>query len=208
MFSMMERTGIDMNIGIIAAVASGIAVGLFLFPQQLVQHIGDIIDLGLCALLFFVGIDIGRNKDIINQIKACGLRILLVPAMIALGSITGSIAGGFLLGLPLNESGAIGAGFGWYSLSAIILSDYSAEIGAVAFITNVCRELFALMAIPFIAKYIGKLESIAPAGATAMDTSLPIVSRSTDSRTAVVSFITGVVLSMLVPVLVPIMISL
>ena len=197
-----------MNTGIIAAVASGIVLGLFLFPEQLVQYIGIVIDMGLCALLFFVGIDIGRNKDIINQIKACGFRMLLVPMMIALGSITGSMAGGFLIGLPFNESGAVGAGLGWYSLSAIILSDYSAEIGAVAFITNVCRELFALMAIPFIARYIGKLESIAPAGATAMDTSLPVVSRATDSRTAVVSFISGVVLSLLVPVLVPLMIAL
>ena len=197
-----------MNAGIIAAVASGIAIGLFLFPENLVQYIGTIIELGLCALLFFVGIDIGRNKDIINQIKACGFRILIIPVMIALGSITGSIAGGFLLGLPFNESGAIGAGMGWYSLSAIILSDYSAETGAVAFITNVCREIFALMTIPFIAKYIGRLESIAPAGATAMDTSLPIIAGSTDSRTAVVSFITGVVLSLLVPVMVPLMIAL
>lgn len=197
-----------MNSWIIAAVASGIAIGLFLFPQSLVQHIGVIIELGLCALLFFVGIDIGRNKDIINQIKSCGFRILIIPIMIALGSIIGSIAGGFLIGLPFNESGAIGAGMGWYSLSAIILSDYSAETGAVAFITNVCREIFALMSIPFIAKYIGKLESIAPAGATAMDTSLAVVAGATDSRTAVVSFITGVVLSLLVPVMVPLMISL
>jgi uncharacterized membrane protein YbjE (DUF340 family) len=185
-----------MNAGIIAAVASGIIVGLFIFPPQFVQYIGIIIDLGLCTLLFFVGIDIGRNKDIINQIKACGF------------SIIGSIAGGFIIGLPFNEAGAIGAGFGWYSLSAIILSDYSVETGALAFITNVFREVFALMAIPFIAKYIGKLESIAPAGATAMDTSLAVVARATDSRTAVVSFITGVVLSLLVPVLVPLLISL
>lgn len=197
-----------MNVGIIGAVTLGIVVGLFLYPQHMVQYIGLIIDFGLCALLFFVGIDIGRNKDIINQIKSCGFRILLIPLMIALGSIVGSIVGGFIIGLPANESGAIGAGFGWYSLSAIILSDYSAETGAVAFITNVCREIFALMAIPLIAKYIGKLESIAPAGATAMDTSLPVISRSTDSKTAVVSFITGVVLSLLVPVLVPLMISL
>ena len=64
------------------------------------------------------------------------------------------------------------------------------------------------MTIPFIAKYIGRLESIAPAGATAMDTSLPIIAGATDSRTAVVSFITGVVLSLLVPVMVPLMIAL
>lgn len=208
MYSEIERTLNDMNIGIIAAVASGIIVGLFLFPSQLVQYLGIIIDLGLCALLFFVGIDIGRNKGIVNQIKACGYRILLIPIMIALGSIIGSAAGGFIIGLPFNESGAIGAGFGWYSLSAIILSDYSTEVGALAFITNVCREVFALMAIPIIAKYVGKLESIAPAGATAMDTSLAVVSGATDSGTAVISFITGVVLSLLVPVLVPLLISL
>lgn len=208
MYSREERTVSDMNTGIIAAVVLGIVTGLFIFPQHLVQYIGILIDIGLCALLLFVGIDIGRNKDIVRQIKSCGFRILIIPIMIALGSIIGSIAGGFLMGLPVNESGAIGAGLGWYSLSAIILADYSAEISAVAFITNVCRELFALMTIPFIAKYVGKLESIAPAGATAMDTSLPVVSRATDSKTAVVSFITGVVLSLLVPILVPIMISL
>jgi len=197
-----------MNLGIILAVLSGILFGLFIFPQFLVQYIGLIIDLGLCLLLFFVGIDIGRNKEVINQIKESGFRILLVPIMVALGSIIGSIVGGFIIGLPANESGAIGAGFGWYSLSAILLSKYSAETGAVAFITNVCREIIALMAIPYIAKYIGKLESIAPAGATAMDTTLPVISKSTDGNTAIVSFITGVILSMLVPILVPFIISL
>ncbi|MGE5631336.1 MAG: lysine exporter LysO family protein [Caulobacteraceae bacterium] len=196
-----------MNLAIISAVVVGILSGLFAYPDFLIKYIGITIDLGLCALLFLVGIDIGRNKDIIKQIKESGLRILLVPVMVALGSIIGSIAGGFTLGLPVNESGAIGAGLGWYSLSAIILSKYSPEIGAVAFITNVCREIFALMAIPYIAKYIGKLESIAPAGATAMDTSLPVISRATDGKTAIVSFITGVVLSLLVPVLVPLMIA-
>jgi uncharacterized membrane protein YbjE (DUF340 family) len=126
---------------------------------------------------------------------------------VALGSIAGSVLGGFVLGLPINESSAIGAGFGWYSLSAIVLSKYSAEVGALAFITNVCREVFALVSIPYIARYIGKLEAIAPAGATAMDTSLPIISKATDANTAVISFITGVVLSTLVPILVPILIS-
>ncbi len=197
-----------MNIGIILSVILGIFFGLFLFPQSLVQHIGIIIDLGLCILLFFVGIDIGRNKDVVNQIKESGLKILLIPIMVAVGSIVGGIIGGFILGLPPNESGAIGAGFGWYSLSAILLSKYSAETGAIAFITNVWREIIALMIIPYIAKYIGKLESIAPAGATAMDTTLPIISKVTDGKTALIAFVTGVVLTILVPIIVPIIISL
>lgn len=197
-----------MSLSIILSVVIGILAGLFIFPEVFAQHIGLVIDLGLCMLLFFVGMDIGRNKEIFKQIKSNGYKILLVPLGVALGSITGSVLGGFALGLPVNESAAIGAGFGWYSLSAIELSKYSVETGALAFITNVCREVIALISIPYIAKYIGKLEAIAPAGATAMDTSLPVISRSTDANTAVVSFITGVVLSTLVPILVPILITL
>lgn len=196
-----------MSFSIILTVIAGILSGLFIFPDAFAKHIGLIIDIGLCLLLFFVGMDIGRNKEILNQIKSKGYKILLIPFGVAVGSIVGSILGGFALGLPINESSAIGAGFGWYSLSAIVLSKYSAEIGALAFITNVCREVIALISIPYIAKYIGKLEAIAPAGATAMDTSLPIISKATDGNTAVISFITGVVLSTLVPILVPILIS-
>jgi uncharacterized membrane protein YbjE (DUF340 family) len=196
-----------MSFSIILAVVAGIISGLFIFPDTFAVHIGLIIDIGLCLLLFFVGMDIGRNKEILNQIKSNGYKILLIPCGVALGSIIGSILGGFALGLPINESSAIGAGFGWYSLSAIELSKYSAETGALAFITNVCREVFALVSIPYIAKYIGRFEAIAPAGATAMDTSLPVIAKATDANTAIVSFITGVVLSTLVPILVPLLIS-
>jgi uncharacterized membrane protein YbjE (DUF340 family) len=196
-----------MSLSIILTVVAGILSGLFIFPNVFAEHIGLIIDIGLCLLLFFVGMDIGRNKEIISQIKSKGYKILLIPFGVALGSIVGSVLGGFVIGLPINESSAIGAGFGWYTLSAIILSKYSVEVGALAFITNVCREVIALVSIPYIAKYIGKLEAIAPAGATAMDTSLPVTSKATDGNTAVISFITGVVLSTLVPILVPILIS-
>lgn len=196
-----------MSFSILAAVAIGILSGLFIFPDAFAQHIAIVIDIGLCLLLFFVGIDIGRNKEILNQIKSIGYKILLVPISIALGSIVGSILGGFVLGLPVNESGAIGAGFGWYSLSAIELSKYRVETGALAFITNVCREVIALISIPYIARYIGKLEAIAPGGATTMDTSLPVIAKATDANTAVVAFISGVTLSTLVPILVPIIIS-
>ncbi|MFZ5351152.1 MAG: lysine exporter LysO family protein [Bacillota bacterium] len=196
-----------MSINIIIAVIAGLGFGLFIFPVELSEYIGIIIDFGLCLLLFFVGMDIGRNKDVLKQIKINGVKVLLVPLMVALGSITGSVAAGFIVGLPVNESSAIGAGFGWYSLSAIELAKYNAQTSALAFITNVCREIIALMSIPYIAKYIGKFESIAPAGATAMDTSLPVISRATDGNTAVISFITGVVLSLLVPILVPLFIA-
>jgi len=192
-----------MTIKILLAVGFGILFGLFIFPVSLATYMGTFISVGLCILLFFVGIDIGRQENIIKKIKELGLKVLLVPLMVAVGSIVGAIFGGTMLGLPLNEAGAIGSGFGWYSLSAIELAKHSAQLGTLAFITNVMREIIAIITIPLVAKYIGKLESIAPGGATAMDTTLPIISKATDGNIAVISFITGVSLSLLVPILVP-----
>ncbi len=192
-----------MTVKILLAVGFGVLFGLFIFPANMAAYMGTFISVGLCILLFFVGIDIGRQENIVEKIKELGLKVLLVPLMVALGSIVGAMLGGVLLGIPLNHAGAIGAGFGWYSLSAIELAKHSAQLGTLAFITNVSREIIAIITIPLIAKYIGKLESIAPAGATAMDTTLPIISKATDGNVAVISFITGVTLSLLVPILVP-----
>lgn len=192
-----------MSIFILLTVAFGILSGIFIFPERLGESMDFWITFGLCLLLFFVGIDIGSNRGILGKIRRIGFKVFLVPLMVGIGSILGTSLAGLLMGLDLTESAAIGAGFGWYSLSAIELSKHSAYLGTLAFVTNISREVIALISIPFIAKYIGKLEAIAPAGATAMDTVLPVISRSTNAHIAIISFITGVVLSALVPILVP-----
>lgn len=197
-----------MSYSIIVVIVLGIIFGHFVLPSSFFSYTDWVIDLGLCFLLFLVGIEIGLNRNSLVKVKKIGFKLLLVPAMIMLGSILGSMIGGIAIGLPYNEAGAVGAGFGWYSLSSVILSNYSTELGALAFISNVIRELIAFISIPFIAKYIGDLESIAPAGATAMDTSLPIITKSTNSSISIIAFVTGVILSAAVPVLVPILINL
>lgn len=137
-----------------------------------------------------------------------GFKILLVPMAIIIGSIVGGIAGGVLLKMPFNEAGAVGSGMGWYTLSSMLLANYSTELSALAFLSNVIREIIALISIPLIAKYVGNLEAIAPGGATTMDTSLPVVSASTNSETAIVAFISGVICTMSVPVILPIILKL
>ncbi|MBS4540034.1 lysine exporter LysO family protein [Clostridium sp. D2Q-11] len=196
-----------MSVRIILSVLGGILLGYYFSPEYILTNTDIIIDIGLCILLFFVGIDIGKNKEVLSRIKKMGFKILLIPLMIIIGSITGSMLAGLIIDLPINESGAVGAGLGWYTLSAMMLANYSSELSTLAFLTNVVREIIALITIPLIAKYIGDLESIAPAGATAMDTALPMISRSTNPKTAIISFITGVILSTSVPILVPIIIN-
>lgn len=197
-----------MSFKIILAVAAGIGVGYFILPSEVLQYTDYILDIGLCLLLFFVGIDIGKNKEVLEKIRKIGFRVLLIPTMIIIGSIFGSVLAGFILGMPVNEAGAVGAGLGWYSLSAMMLATYSSKLSALAFISNVTREIIALLTIPFIAKYLGDIESIAPAGATSMDTSLPLIAKSTNPQTAIISFISGVIVSTAVPVLVSVIIKL
>lgn len=203
-----------MTISLIISVVTGICLGIGLNVSGILQDhhglmelTGILMDIGLCGLLFLIGIDIGKQKTVLKEIKEMGFKILWVPAMIALGSISGAVLVGFFLKMPINESAAVGAGFGWYSLSAVILADYSDSLSAIAFLSNVVREILAILVIPFIAKYIGKVESVAPSGATAMDTTLPVIAKYTDSQTAIVAFVSGSVLSMMVPFLVPLIIN-
>jgi len=193
---------------ILGAVAAGVALGFFLLPGWVLDYTDLIIDIGLMLLLFFVGIDIGMNRSVFGRIRNMGLKIILLPIMIIMGSILGAAIAGTLLGMPFNESGAVGAGLGWYTLSSILMANYSNELSTLAFIANVVREVMAFIIIPLVAKKIGFLEAISPAGATAMDTGLPIISRATDSETAILAFITGAICTFSVPIIVPLILNL
>ena len=197
-----------MSLKIFLSVILGTITGYFLLPGTMASNMGIVIDIGLMILLFFVGIDIGKQKDIFEKVKKMGLRILLVPIAIIVGSIVGGIFGAFLLKMPLNEGGAVGSGLGWYSLSStILLADGYVELSALAFLSNVFREVLGLVSIPLIAKYLGKLETVAISGATAMDTSLPVISKYTDAETTIIAFVTGVICTASVPIILPIVLN-
>ena len=76
------------------------------------------------------------------------------------------------------------------------------QVATMAFLSNVFRELLAFAAIPLAARYLGNYAAIAPGGATAMDTTLPVILKSTDEATGAVAVITGVLCSALAPLLV------
>ena len=81
-------------------------------------------------------------------------------------------------------------------------------MSAVAFLSNVMREIFSILAIPLVARHIGYVECAALPGAAAMDTVLPVVVGATHERITIYSFTSGVVLSLAVPILVPAIVAL
>jgi uncharacterized membrane protein YbjE (DUF340 family) len=193
---------------ILLVLAVGVLSGLFLIPDSLYNATGILLDIGLCMLLFSVGVDIGSNKDIFKNLKNVGFKLLIVPAATVLGSLFGGILCSMLFKMNLFGSLAVASGFTWYTLSAIIITPVSAELGTIAFLSNVFREIIAFISIPFIAKHIGYLETIAVGGAISMDTGLPIITRNTSQEVVIISFISGIIISLMVPILVPIFVGL
>lgn len=193
---------------ILGSVVMGVVLGLFLLPGWVLDYTDLIIDIGLMLLLFFVGIEIGLNRSVFGRIRNMGLRIVLIPGMIIVGSILGAALAGLILGMPFNEAGAVGAGLGWYTLSSILMANYSTELSTLAFLANVVRELLAFIVIPIVAKKLGFFSAIGPAGATSMDTALPVIAKATDSETAIIAFISGAICTFSVPILVPLILNL
>lgn len=192
---------------ILAALALGLLLALLgLVPVEIVSNLDSMLTLMLCLLLFVIGIDMSQNKTVMKEIRRLGGKIVLLPFFIATGSIIGAFAVSFLLGMAPNNAMAIGAGFGWYSLSGVMLTSLvSAEIGTTALLANVFREVFSIVMVPFVVKYFGKMASVAPGGATTMDTTLPVVVKYAGTEMSVIAFVSGVILSLLVIVLVPLL---
>lgn len=194
---------------VVLSITLGLFLGRWVLSADLVSHLDTLTTAALCLLLVGIGIDIGSKKEIWPRLCLMGWRVILVPVLVAVGSILGSLAAGLFLGMPLREASAIGAGFGWYSLSGVLLTQiHSLEAGTLAFLTNVMREIISFIIIPILAVKLGRLAAVAPGGATTMDTTLPLIAKSTDTDTAIIAIINGTTLTAIVPFLVPLLINL
>ena len=192
------------------AVSCAVIVGILLgyFTKSYINFdISLLIQFGLYLLLFFIGIDIGKNDNILNDLKKLNKKVLFLPFITIISSLAGGAVASILLSLSVGESVAISAGMGWYSFSAIELSKVSVELGGIAFLSNIFRELLAIFLIPIIAKKIGSFESVSIAGATAMDSVLPIINKSNPAEISIISFYSGLIISIVVPILIPILVN-
>lgn len=193
---------------IVITLALGVLTGPLL-PQGVVAVLGDVTTIALGVMLFCVGVDLGRNRQILACLRSQGLATLVIPLLIAVGSIGGAVIFGLLVNFPLPQAMAVGSAFGWYSLVGPMLAEvHSPKLGAIAFLANALREFISLLIIPTVAKYCGPWSAIAPSGAAAMDVTLPVVARTTSPENSILAFLSGAVLSVLVPIILPLIIQL
>ena len=122
----------------------------------------------LCALMFSVGLSVGNDPQTLKNFRSLNPRLVFLPIMTILGTLAGSAAVSLILThRSLTDCLAVGSGFGYYSLSSIFITEYKgAELGTIALLANISREILTLLAAPLLVRWFGNLAPISAGGAT------------------------------------------
>lgn len=165
----------------------------------------DISFVALAVLIFLVGIGIGHNiSELKKNLRTLRPGMLLLPLVTIIGTLAGALAVSlFIPSRSIPEVLAVGSGFGYYSLSSILITETKgAELGIIALLANICREIITLLGAPLLCRLFGPLAPISSGGATSMDTTLPIITAVSGNKFAVLSVYHGFVVDLSVPLLV------
>lgn len=159
----------------------------------------------LYTLLFFVGMGM-MHKQINFKGVFSDRSLLLLPVYTIVGSYLGALAAPLFTPYSLKEILGMLSGFGWYSLSGILISDLGFPVlGSISFLSNLLRESFSFFLIPLFGR-LGRrfyYPAVCSAGATSMDVTLVLLSSHFGVRTMVGSIYHGVIMSLAAPLLIP-----
>ena len=171
---------------------------LGLIPTYLLEH--DCTVYALWLLMLLVGISIGSDRRLGEILRTLRPRVLLLPLATTVGTFAGTALVSLVLTFSVSECMAVGAGFAYYSLSSIFISQYKGpELGTIALISNIARELITQLLTPLLARHLGPLIPISCGGASTMDTTLPVITRYCGKEWIFVSIVHAMILDFSVP---------
>lgn len=163
----------------------------------------------LYALMLQVGIGIGSNRGLQQELKKLSPKMLLVPAATIIGTLAFSAAASLLLSQwSVFDCMAVGSGFAYYSLSSILTTQFkepsiglqlATELGTIALLSNIIREMMSLVGAPLIRKYFGQLAPISAAGVNSMDVLLPSITRCSGKEVMPIAIFHGILIDLSVP---------
>ena len=176
-------------------------------PDVVIEN--DITVYVLYLLMFQVGLSIGSDKKLKDILGSIRPKLLLVPFATIAGTLVFSALVSLLLTqLSVFDCLAVGSGFAYYSLSSILITQLkesslgvqlATELGTIALMANIMREIMALLGAPLFVKYFGRLSPICAGGATTMDTTLPIITRYSGKDLVFISIFHGIIVDFTVP---------
>lgn len=187
----------------LVALVAGLATGIFAADAAPVVALLSASDQVLDVLMLLVGVSVGMRRGLVASIREHHVKTLVIPAGVVVGSLLGGVLGSLVCGYGLREGLAVASGLGWYSLAGVTIEGLAgAQLGAIAFLASLLREIFSFFSIPAIARHLNYYSCIAAAAATSEDTTLPMMIRYTDERTVVFSLVNGIICSACVPPLI------
>lgn len=196
---------------VVAFFIAGCLLSWYLSTQHITID-GDAGRYVLYLLMFQVGLSIGSDTNMVRILKSIRPKLLLVPLATITGTLLFSaLAAFFITKWSLFDCLAIGSGFAYYSLSSILITELktaslgvqlATELGTIALITNIMREIMTLLGAPVFVKYFGRLAPICAGGATTMDTTLPVITKYSGKEFAFIAILHGISVDLSVPFLV------
>lgn len=154
----------------------------------------------LVILLILVGIQLRSNNITLKQIiiNKVGITTTII---VVFSALLGGLLAAHLLHLPVNTALAMSSGYGWYSLSGVLMTEAQGPIlGSISFLNDIMRELCAIILIPTLIKRF-KLTSLGICGATSMDFTLPMLQKGGGIMMVPPAIVQGFLLTLIMPIL-------
>ncbi|MTI13145.1 lysine exporter LysO family protein [Sansalvadorimonas verongulae] len=192
------------SLQLVGVVVAGFCLGLWV---QIPVHTLEVTTMGvLMAMLLLIGIHLQASGIDIRQVFL-NPRALCIAILVLLSSLLAGAGTALVFDFPVPHGMALASGVGWYSLSgALVSSDLGPVMGSIAFLSDLSRELVALVIIPTLMRR-SPATAIGYGGATSMDFTLPIIQRSGGPETVPVAIVSGFLLSLPAPILIPLFTS-
>jgi len=185
------------------SIIAGVLSGYFMLPNYWIPVLGYLLIGSLVILLISIGISIGSNKRVFRYLKVLGFKVVYLSIAIFAGSVAGGFFSGLILQLPFYITVVSASGMSYYSLTGAYMTQvFGIEAGTYGFVVNVMREFFTVLLLPVLIK-ISKGSPIASGASGDMDTMLAPITRFVGVELGLVSLITGIVLSFMVTLLLP-----
>lgn len=155
----------------------------------------------LMALVGLVGVSLSHAgmtlKEVLLNKRGVQMSVIFCVAMAVMGVVYALI----MPDVTITQGLALSSGYGWYSLSGIVMTDrYGAVWGSVALLNDLSREFCTLMFVPlFIQRYPSA--GVGLGGVTSMDFSLPVIQASGGNEVVPLAMSFGFIVNIVSPIL-------
>ena len=163
----------------------------------------------LYFLMLLLGMNLGGNQDFKDFSGILQFRVLLVPIATVTGTFLFSAVAGFILSRwSVFDCMAVGSGFACYSVSSILITQLKSpslgvqlatELGTIALLSNIFRELFSLVGAPLTRKMFGYFAPISAAGVGSADIALQMVAKYSGKDAIPIAVIHGLLINISTP---------